>query len=149
MTLLRLALLSLALSSTTTALSAAPPKKYYGGAGVGKLVIEEKENWQCHYDMILVERLQTKQKENESGLYVPEDDLPRLHLCQVLSLGPGREEENGSIAPMPDIQVGSIVVAKNPWGIGPRDEETTSGKKLSFMRSQDIAAVITGGLDVE
>ena len=50
------------------------------------------------------------------------------------------------IAPMPDIKVGDIVIAKNPWGIGPKDEETASGKKLSFMRAQDIAAVVTGGL---
>ena len=50
------------------------------------------------------------------------------------------------IAPMPDISVGDVVVAKNPWGIGPKDEETPDGKKLSFMRAQDIAAVVEGGL---
>jgi co-chaperonin GroES (HSP10) len=50
------------------------------------------------------------------------------------------------IAPMPDISVGDVVIAKNPWGIGPKDEETSDGKKLSFMRSQDIAAVVTGGI---
>jgi co-chaperonin GroES (HSP10) len=61
-------------------------------------------------------------------------------------MGPGREEENGTIAPMPDISVGDYVIAKNPWGIGPKDEETPDGKKLSYMRSQDIAAVISGGL---
>lgn len=59
-------------------------------------------------------------------------------------MGPGREEENGRIAPMPEIKPGDIIVAKNPWGIGPKDEETNSGKKLSFMRSQDIAAVLDG-----
>ena len=58
-------------------------------------------------------------------------------------MGPGREEENGSIAPMPDIKIGDVVVAKNPWGIGPKDEETNSGKKLSFMRSQDNLACLT------
>lgn len=133
---------------TISALSSAP-KKYYGGAGVGRLVIDDKaamENaWQCHYDMVLCERIQGKPK-TESGLYVPQEDLPKLHLCKVLSLGPGREEENGIVAPMPDIKVGDVVIAKNPWGIGPKDEETTDGRKLSFMRSQDIAAVVSGGL---
>ena len=62
----------------------------------------------------------------------------------VLSMGPGREEENGRIAGMPEMKIGDIVVAKNPWGIGPKDEETNSGKKLSFMRSHDIAAVLDG-----
>lgn len=59
-------------------------------------------------------------------------------------MGPGREEENGLIAAMPEIKLGDVVVAKNPWGIGPKDEETDDGKKLSFMRSQDIAAVLDG-----
>ncbi len=64
-----------------------------------------------------------------------------------MSVGPGREEENGMIAPMPDLSAGDIVIAKNPWGIGPKDEETSDGKKFSFMRSQDIAAIVTGGIE--
>jgi len=141
------------LSETTVTmvngLAAPPKKKFYGGAGVGRLVLDEKagkENaWKCHYDMVLCERIQGKPK-RDTGLFIPDDDLPRLHLCKVLSLGPGREEENGLIAPMPDIKVGDVVIAKNPWGIGPKDEETADGKKLSYMRSQDIAAVVPGGL---
>jgi co-chaperonin GroES (HSP10) len=69
-----------------------------------------------------------------------------LHLCKVLAMGPGKEEENGRLAPMPAIKLGDIVIAKNPWGIGPKDEETPDGKKLSYMRGQDITALITGGL---
>jgi len=61
-------------------------------------------------------------------------------------MGPGREEENGRIAAMPTMNIGDLVIAKNPWGIGPKDEETNDGKKLSFMRSQDIAAVLDGKL---
>ncbi len=70
--------------------------------------------------------------------------ISKFFYAIVISIGPGREEENGSIAGMPDIAIGDIVVAKNPWGIGPKDEETADGKKLSFMRSQDIAAVLDG-----
>jgi len=33
---------------------------------------------------------------------------------------------------MPNIKVGDIVIAKNPWGIGPKDEETADGKKIKF-----------------
>jgi chaperonin GroES len=117
-------------------------------SGVGRFVLQSDAAtaWQCHYDMVLVERIQGQPK-TETGLYVPEEALPKLHLCRVLSLGPGREEENGLIAPMPyDLNVGDIVIAKNPWGIGPKDEELANGKKLSYMRSQDIAAKVTGGL---
>ena len=144
-------LLVVALPALTLSLSSRAVK-FNGGAGVGRFVINDaagKENaWACHYDYVLVERIQGKPKK-DSGLFVPQDDLPRLHLCRVLAMGPGREEENGMLAPMPDIKIGDVVIAKNPWGIGPKDEETSDGKKLSFMRSQDIAAVVTGGLSPE
>mmetsp|Transcript_25248 Transcript_25248/g.45712 ORF Transcript_25248/g.45712 Transcript_25248/m.45712 type:complete len:174 (-) Transcript_25248:257-778(-) len=122
---------------------------FRGGAGVGRMILDDDyASWECKYDMVLVERIQGKAKK-ESGLFVPDDNLPKLHLCKVISIGPGREEENGLISPMPDIQPGDVVVAKNPWGIGPKDEETTDGKKLSFMRGQDIAAKIDGKLLAE
>jgi len=140
-------LLALALSSLTTAMQVTGKPEWSGGAGVGRLVVDTQDpaDWQCHYDMVLVERIQGKPK-SESGLFVPQDNQPRLHLCRVLSVGSGREEENGLVVPMPDIAPGDIVIAKNPWGIGPKDEETTDGKFLSFMRSQDIAAKIEGGI---
>jgi len=147
--LLMSVLLLVAFPQRVLSMISQPPKnKFGGGAGVGRLVFDESAGqpgaWKCHYDMVLVERIQGKPKK-ESGLFVPDDDLPRLHLCRVLNVGPGREEENGRIAPMPPIKVGDVVIAKNPWGIGPKDEETLDGKKISYMRAQDVAAVLTGG----
>mmetsp|Transcript_25669 Transcript_25669/g.46341 ORF Transcript_25669/g.46341 Transcript_25669/m.46341 type:complete len:159 (-) Transcript_25669:193-669(-) len=131
----------------------APVTDFKGGAGVGRLVFDGADDtpvdkWSCKYDMVLVERLQDTPK-TENGLFVPRENLPTLHLCRVISMGPGREEENGMLAPMPNIDVGDVVIAKNPWGIGPKDEETPDGRKLSFMRSQDIAAVVEGKLLAE
>ncbi|KAL7469282.1 hypothetical protein ACHAXS_009543 [Conticribra weissflogii] len=123
-----------------------PTVDFKGGAGVGRLVFDGDDTpvdkWNCKYDMVLVERLQGRPK-TDSGLFVPRENLPKMHLCR------GREEENGRIAPMPNIKVGDVVIAKNPWGIGPKDEETPDGKKLSFMRGQDIAAVVDGSLLAE
>ena len=65
----------------TTGLSSAPPKKYFGGSGVGRFTLDDGESWQCAYDMVLVERIQGKPK-TDSGLYVPQEDMPRLHLCR-------------------------------------------------------------------
>lgn len=83
MYLLVCALLVLLLPATSVlALSSTRPKKYYGGAGVGRLVIEDKtEQWKCHYDMVLVERIQGRPP-TESGLFIPQEDLPKLHLCK-------------------------------------------------------------------
>jgi len=111
--------------------------------------------------MVLVERIQkssgTAGKMKGRGspdevadgvLFVPEDDLPRLHLCKILSIGKGREEENGSVAPNVDnLQKGDLVISKHPWGIGPKDEELFDGTKLSFMRIIDIAAKVNGELN--
>jgi co-chaperonin GroES (HSP10) len=137
------------MADPSSARSINPTKDFKGGAGVGRLIFDgdgsKVEDWECKYDMVLVERIQGRPK-TDSGLFVPRENLPKLHLCKVISMGPGREEENGMIAPMPNIKIGDVVIAKNPWGIGPKDEETTEGKKLSFMRSQDIAAVVEGTL---
>eukprot|EP00428_Durinskia_dybowskii_P027540 CAMPEP_0170253062 /NCGR_PEP_ID=MMETSP0116_2-20130129/26368_1 /TAXON_ID=400756 /ORGANISM="Durinskia baltica, Strain CSIRO CS-38" /LENGTH=168 /DNA_ID=CAMNT_0010504039 /DNA_START=52 /DNA_END=558 /DNA_ORIENTATION=+ len=143
-------------SRSNGALFAKPPKPTYGGgAGVGRLVLQEDEalNYQTHYDMILVERLQKRKNPQDvpdGALYVPDADLPRLHLCRVISVGPGREEENGMVAPdVNNIRPGDLILAKDPWGIGPKDEELADGTKLSYMRSMNIAAKVTGELVVD
>lgn len=60
-------------------------KKFHGGAGVGRLVLDDKaakqNAIQCKYDMVLVERIQGKPKK-ASGLFIPDEDLPKLHLCK-------------------------------------------------------------------
>mmetsp|Transcript_31566 Transcript_31566/g.35804 ORF Transcript_31566/g.35804 Transcript_31566/m.35804 type:complete len:189 (+) Transcript_31566:162-728(+) len=140
-----------------------PQTQYNGGAGVGRLNIDDfagkAGTWKCHYDMVLVERIQgnsgtegNKMKGRGTPddlaadvLFVPDDDLPRLHLCRILSIGKGREEENGLVAPNVDnFQKGDLVISKHPWGIGPKDEELFDGTKLSFMRIIDIAAKVNG-----
>lgn len=142
------------MATSVNALAGAPKPSYGGGGGVGRFVLEEDAlKYQTHYDMLLVERLQKRkapQEVGEGSLYVPDDDLPRLHLCRVLSVGPGREEENGKIAPDLDgIKPGDLILAKDPWGIGPKDEELADGTKLSYMRSLNVAAKVTGDLVAE
>ena len=71
------------LISEALALSSSPKAKFYGGAGVGRLTLEDISTQEiaCHYDMVLVERIQGRPK-TESGLFVPQEDLPKLHLCK-------------------------------------------------------------------
>jgi co-chaperonin GroES (HSP10) len=129
--------------------------KHSGGAGVGRLVIDEysgmEGTWKCHYDMVLVERIQKRKGPSdvdENSLYVPDDEQPRLHLCKILSVGNGREEENGTVAPdLDNLQPGDMIYSKHPWGIGPKDEELADGTKLSFIRTIDVAAKINGELN--
>ncbi len=39
------------------------------------------------------------------------------------------------------MKVGDLVHVKDPWGIGPRDEEI-SGRKFSFVRYNNVCAKI-------
>ena len=56
---------------------------------MGRLVFTDDDTpvdkWECKYDMVLVERIQGRPK-TESGLFVPRENLPRLHLCRGESL---------------------------------------------------------------
>lgn len=78
--LLSTVILVAGLTQQTSSLSS-PPKKFYGGAGVGRFTLDDGVSWQCAYDMVLVERIQGKPK-TESGLFIPQEDLPKLHLCK-------------------------------------------------------------------
>ena len=75
----------IALYQTSVQSLSSPAKKFYGGAGVGRLTFDEKaameDGWKCKYDMVLVERIQGK-PEQESGLFIPDEDLPKYHLCK-------------------------------------------------------------------
>jgi len=126
----------------TTSLHSTPSKT---GAGIGRLELDSAKALaaSCLYDMVLVERVQPP-IETDSGIYKGAGEQPKLHIGKVLSVGMGREAENGFISPMPDVKPGMIVMCKNPWGIGPKDEETADGRKLSYLRAQDVAGVIRG-----
>lgn len=153
-TIERLVLLVAVVAATADAL-AGKARAEFTGAGIGRLNMDEYAGkpgtWNCHYDMILVERLQKRKGPRDvedDGLFVPDSEMPRLHLCEVLSIGGGREEENGMVAPdINKLAVGDLVIAKHPWGIGPKDEELADGTKLSFMRELDIAAKVSGELN--
>ena len=125
--------------------SPGPPGAPSGPYGTGRLQLDTEEavGAKALYDMVLVERIQ-KPKELDSGLVMPDDKQPKLHVARVLSVGPGREEENGRRTPIEGIEEGMLVVVKNPWGIGPKDEETGDGRMLSYVRHADVACVLNG-----
>ncbi len=56
------------------------------------------------YEMVYVERLPDASK-LASGLFLPEKEAPRMHICRVLSVGQGRETESGELVPNQGIKV--------------------------------------------
>ena len=119
---------------------------FQGGRGIGRMELDEGAlTAKTIYDMVLVERIPPPPA-TETGLYKPEEEQPKLHLAKVLSVGPGREEENGILASMPAISEGDTVVVKNPWGIGPKDEEVRGSKERSDGKRITTPSCITNNL---
>ncbi len=56
------------------------------------------------FDMVYIERLPDTSKLT-SGLFLPGNERPRMHVCRVLSVGQGRESENGTLLPNQGIKV--------------------------------------------
>lgn len=99
------------------------------------------------YDMILVERLSQPEK-TDFGLFLPKvEGKDEKHLGKVLSIptSHGLEGEQGRVAPIAEIapfKVGDIVYIKDPWGIGPKDQEVGQ-RCFSFHRAAHITGVVS------
>mmetsp|Transcript_59890 Transcript_59890/g.135486 ORF Transcript_59890/g.135486 Transcript_59890/m.135486 type:complete len:171 (+) Transcript_59890:90-602(+) len=95
-------------------------------------------------DIAFCERLPETERK-ASGLFLPGKATPKLHVARVVSTGNGLTNENGHFAPNADIKRGDIVFLKDPWGIGPRDEEYTDEtgvlRRFSYVRYANIAGV--------
>jgi len=127
------------------------------------MINDPTDSYKTVYDMCFVERISLEadtlsntggDSENaklESGLFVPTakdgNEQPPFYLCKILSIGSGREREDGTIdlidggTPYP-FKEGDEVVIKNPWGIGPKDEISEDGRKFSYVKVLDIAGVV-------
>lgn len=79
--------LSTPMADPSGARSINPNNDFKGGAGVGRLVFDNDDQvpvdeWSCKYDMVLVERLEDRPSTSTDGLFVPRENLPKLHLCK-------------------------------------------------------------------
>ena len=99
------------------------------------------------YDMILVERFSQPEK-TDFGLFLPKvEGKDEKHLGKVISVPTthGLEGEQGRLAPIAEIapyKVGDVVYIKDPWGIGPKDQEVGQ-RCFSFHRAAHITGIIT------
>eukprot|EP00903_Cladosiphon_okamuranus_P007982 g7704.t1 len=107
----------------------------------------QAQRQQALYDMVYVERLPEEQQ-MASGLFLPSKENPKMNVCKVISVGGGREGESGHVTPNDAVKPGDLVFVKDPYGIGPRDDEF-AGKKFSFVRYTSICAVIPDSEDFE
>jgi len=89
----------------------------------------------------LADRLVVEPKEQEevtaSGLVLPETAKEKPQQGTVLSIGPGRRDDDGNRVPM-DVAVGDSVLYAKYAGT----EIKIDGKKLLILKESDILAIV-------
>jgi co-chaperonin GroES (HSP10) len=113
---------------------------------VGENIPDEILKQKCIYDMILVERFSQPEK-TDFGLFLPKTEgKDAKHLGKVLSVpaAHGLEGEQGRLAPISEIapyKIGDVVYIKDPWGIGPKDQEVGQ-RCFSFHKALHITGIV-------
>src|SRR5215210_7180934 len=87
-------------------------------------------------DRILVEPLEAEQT-TKSGLVIPDTAKEKPQEGKVLSIGPGRVDDNGNRVPL-DVAEGDVVIFSKYGGT----EVKYDGKDLLLLNARDILAVV-------
>ena len=88
-------------------------------------------------DRILVEPLEAEQT-TKSGLVIPDTAKEKPQEGKVLSIGPGRVDDNGNRVPL-DVAEGDVVIFSKYGGT----EVKYDGQDLLLLNARDILAVVT------
>ena len=88
-------------------------------------------------DRILVEPLEAEQT-TKSGLVIPDTAKEKPQEGTVLSIGPGRIDDNGNRVPL-DVSEGDVIIFSKYGGT----EVKYDGKDLLLLNARDILAVVT------
>ena len=89
-------------------------------------------------DHILVDPLE-RETTLPSGIVIPDTAKEKPQQGKVISVGPGKRDDDGDRVPM-DIKVGDVVMFKK-WG---GTEIKVDGKEMLLVKEEDILAVVEG-----
>ncbi len=88
-------------------------------------------------DRILVQPLEAEQT-TASGLVIPDTAKEKPQEGKVLSIGPGRIDDNGKRVPL-DVAEGDVVIFSKYGGT----EVKYDGQEMLLLNARDILAVVT------
>ena len=88
------------------------------------------------HDRVIVKRLEEERK-TASGIVIPDAAAEKPDQGQVLSVGPGKRDENGKHVTL-DVKVGDRIL----FGKYAGQTVKVDGEELLVMREEDIIAVI-------
>ena len=88
-------------------------------------------------DRIVIKQVEAEQT-TASGLVIPDTAKEKPQEGEVISIGPGRIDDNGNRVPL-DVAVGDKVIYSKYGGT----EVKYDGKELLLLNARDILAVVT------
>jgi len=88
------------------------------------------------HDRVIVKRLEEERK-TASGIVIPDAAAEKPDQGQVLSVGPGKRDENGKYI-VPDVKVGDRIL----FGKYSGQTVKVDGEELLVMREEDIMGVV-------
>jgi chaperonin GroES len=90
------------------------------------------------HDRVVVKRLEQDEK-TTGGIIIPDTAKEKPMQGEVLAVGPGAKDEQGTVQPL-DVQVGDTVL----FGKWSGTEVTIDGQDVLIMKESDIMGVLEG-----
>ncbi|MBK1668835.1 co-chaperone GroES [Rhodovibrio sodomensis] len=90
------------------------------------------------HDRVVVKRLEQDEK-TTGGIIIPDTAKEKPMQGEVLAVGPGAKDEQGTVQPL-DVQVGDTVL----FGKWSGTEVTVDGEDVLIMKESDIMGVLEG-----
>ena len=90
------------------------------------------------HDRVVVKRLEQDDK-TTGGIIIPDTAKEKPMQGEVLAVGPGAKDEQGTVQPL-DVQVGDTVL----FGKWSGTEVTIDGQDVLIMKESDIMGVLEG-----
>ena len=88
------------------------------------------------FDKVVVESVTVEEK-TKSGFFLPTSAQEKPQTCQVVAVGPGARDDNGSLIPM-EVAVGDKVIAAKYAGT----EVKFDGVEYTIVKQSEILAVV-------
>jgi chaperonin GroES len=88
-------------------------------------------------DRVVVRALE-ESEQMRGGLYIPDTAKEKPQQGEIVSVGPGKYDENGKRVPM-DVKAGDKVL----YGKYSGTEVTVGGEQLLILRESDVLAVLS------
>lgn len=85
---------------------------------------------------VLVRRLEQEEK-LKGGILLPDTAKKKQEQAEVIAIGTGKKDKNGTLIPLP-VKVGDIILMEKYSG----QEVTLNNEEYSILRADDIIAIV-------